>query len=113
MEKWKKRAPQKINGQIKDLESLLGAVMAPVTPRSEFVHQLQKRLESRYDPKPVNIFQPELLYYIAIGLVGVFSGMLITVMGIKWLKKSMKFKLILQENDNVNDQNSGSQLTAI
>ncbi len=86
----KKEIKQKFDGQINELESILGGILAPVAPRGEFVNQLQKRLETRFDPQPMMIIPPNVFNLAAIILTGLISGTVITLLGIKWYKKRQK-----------------------
>lgn len=88
-----------------ELENLLSVILAPVSPRGEFVHQLQHQLESKFDPKPLLIFPSKILDIILITLIGLFSGIFITTLGIKCIKKILKsIAFHWQCNQNTKEQ---------
>jgi len=74
--------------QVNELENLLGAMLAPVAPRGDFVHQLEKQLESKFDPQSLLIIPTKTINIIFFSIVGLISGIVITMLGIKWLKRN-------------------------
>lgn len=106
----KQKIKQKFDGQVNELENLLGVMLAPVAPRGEFVNQLQKRLESRFDPQPLLLIPSKFLNLLVIGMAGLFGGIVLTIFGIKWFKRKMRSKLIMREIQPNNENRSESQL---
>jgi hypothetical protein len=86
----KKEIKHKFDGQISELENLLGGILAPVAPRGEFVNQLQQRLESKFDPQPILVISPKIFNLSMIILAGLFSGTILLLLGLKWGKRFMK-----------------------
>lgn len=97
----KQKIKQNNDGQKNEFESLLGAMLAPVAPRGEFVHQLQKQLESKFDPQPLLIIPAKFYNLIVIGLVSLLGGIVLTTLGVKWIKrrKNWGMKKIQVENE--------------
>ncbi len=109
----KKQVKQKIGDEINELENLLGAVLAPVAPRGEFVYQLQNRLESRFDPKPILIIPSKFINYIVIGVTGLLGGIILTIVGVKWIKRIMKSKWDMREIKQKNTKANEPQIPAV
>ncbi len=107
----KEKIKRKIDGQTNEFENLLGAMLAPVAPRGEFVHQLQKQLESKFDPQPLLILPAKFINLIVVGLVGLLGGIGLTILGIKWIKRNVvKGKWRVKGIHSGNNKGTGLQL---
>lgn len=75
-----------------ELENILGAMLAPVTPRGEFVDQLQQRLELKYNPQSMLIIPSKLFNFFLFSLAVIFGGVILVIYGGKWIKQKKKAK---------------------
>lgn len=99
----------KYSDQNHELEKFLSSILAPVSPRGEFVQQLQNRLESRFDPKPLQIFPSKVWNIVVISLMGLFSGIFFMTVAVKWIKKIIKSNTFTWQCNQKTNKNTDQQ----
>jgi hypothetical protein len=80
MKSTKHRETSKIIPELSEVDSYLDYIFQPVSPRSQFVNQLEKRLVATPPPR---IYFSNVLQYTILGVVGFFSSLIILVTGIR------------------------------